>query len=292
MLSGKRILVAGATGYLGGFVAEEFKSQGCLVRVLVRDPEKLGRFKGEVDEIVQGEVDEIVQGEVTDPASLAGICDQVDVVFSSIGKTRQKDHLTYMDVDYQGNLNLLREARKAGVAKFIYVSVFNAQKLEHLEIVRAKLRFEKELKASGLDYVIIRPNGFFSDMLEFLEMAKKGRGYVFGSGEYRLNPIHGRDLAQVCVKAVLGEKREIEVGGPDIMTHKEILSLAFDTCSKPLKMRRIPIWLRNILLTILRKFTSVNTYGPLEFFMTVLSMDMVAPAFGQHHLKEFFEAKE
>lgn len=40
----KRVLVAGATGYLGGFVAREFKDKGCFVRVLARSPERLGRL--------------------------------------------------------------------------------------------------------------------------------------------------------------------------------------------------------------------------------------------------------
>ena len=40
-------------------------------------------------------------------------------------------------------------------------------------------------------------------MLEYLQMAKKGRAYVFGSGENKINPIHGEDLAEICVKAAI-----------------------------------------------------------------------------------------
>jgi len=46
-----------------------------------------------------------------------------------------------------------------------------------------------------------------------------------------------------------------------------------------------------VILATLRLFTSVKTYGPLEFFMTVLAMDMVAPTYGKHSLKDFFWAK-
>ena len=52
----KRILVAGATGYLGGFVAREFKSQGYVVRALARSPEKTARLTPRPDEIVQGKL--------------------------------------------------------------------------------------------------------------------------------------------------------------------------------------------------------------------------------------------
>ena len=125
-------------------------------------------------------------------------------------------------------------------------------------------------------------------MLDYLNMAKQGRGYVFGSGKYRMNPIHGEDLAEFCVNAADGEEKEINVGGPDVLTHNEILAIAFESLGKTVKISRIPIWLRNTILTTLRLLTSVKTYGPLEFFMTVLAMDMVAPTYGKHHLKDFF----
>jgi uncharacterized protein YbjT (DUF2867 family) len=276
----QKVLVAGATGYLGRYVVQEFKKQGFRVRALARNASKLKN--------ITEYIDETIIGEVTDKTSLSGICKDIDFVFSSIGITRQKDNLTYMDVDYQGNKNLLEEAKKEGISKFIYISVFNAENMKNLKGIQAKVRFEEELKQSGLDYSIIYPNGFFSDMLEYLKMAKKGKGYVFGSGEYRINPIHGEDLAEVCVNAASGDKNEISVGGPDILTHNEILTIAFESLNKDLKITRIPIWIRNFLLTALRIFTPVKTYGPLEFFMTVLTIDLVAPTHGQHHLRDFF----
>lgn len=276
----QKVLVAGATGYLGRYVVKEFKKQGYWVRALTRSADRLDGLKDYVDEMFIGGV--------TDPASLAGVCEGIDIIFSSIGITKQKDNLTYMDVDYQGNKNLLEAAKKAGVSKFIYISVFNAEKMVNLKGIQAKLEFTEALKRSGVNYLIVNPNGFFSDMLEYMKMAKQGRGYVFGTGEYRINPIHGEDLAEVCVNAAGGEEQEIHVGGPDVFTHNEILAIAFESLGKPVKITRIPIWLRNVILATLRLFTSVKTYGPQEFFMTVLAMDMVAPTYGKHHLKDFF----
>jgi len=276
----KRVLVAGATGYLGRCAVKEFKKQGYWVRALTRSEDRLKNLNDYVDEAFVGAV--------TDPASLAGVCEGIDIVFSSIGITKQKDNLTYMDVDYQGNMSLLEEAKKEGVSKFIYISVLNADKMSHLKGIQAKLKFTAALKESGLNYLVVYPNGFFSDMLEYLKMAQQGRGYVFGSGENRINPIHGEDLAEVCVNATDGDEQEIDVGGPDIFTHNEILALAFESVGKPVKITRIPILLRNVMLATLRVFTSVKTYGPLEFFMTVLAMDLVAPTYGKHHLKDFF----
>jgi len=276
----KKVLVAGATGYLGQHVVKEFKKQGFWVRALARNAARL--------ENLSEYIDEVLVGEVTDANSIRGICKDIDIVFSSIGITKQKDNLTYMDVDYQGNRNLLEEARKEGVPKFIYVSVFNAERMRNLKGIQAKLKFTEELRGSGLNYLVVYPNGFFSDMLDYLQMAKQGRGYVFGTGEYRMNPIHGEDLAEVCVNVAAGEDKEIHVGGPDVLTHNEIVAIAFESLGKAVKISRIPIWLRNAILTTLRLLTSVKTYGPLEFFMTVLATDMVAPTYGKYHLKDFF----
>jgi nucleoside-diphosphate-sugar epimerase len=54
------------------------------------------------------------------------------------GITRQKDGFTYMDVDYQANMNLLEQEKQSGVKRFIYVSVFNGENLRHLKICDAK----------------------------------------------------------------------------------------------------------------------------------------------------------
>jgi len=122
----QRVLVAGATGYLGGYVAKEFKARGYFVRALVRSSKKIDGLSDATDEIIEAQI--------TEPETLSDICDGIDVVFSSIGITRQKDGLTFRDVDYQGNKNLLEVALRAGVKKFVYVSAFNGANLRHLDI--------------------------------------------------------------------------------------------------------------------------------------------------------------
>jgi uncharacterized protein YbjT (DUF2867 family) len=146
----------------------------------------------------------------------------------------------------------------------------------------------EELRKTNLDYCIVRPNGFFSDMTEFLKMAKKGRAELFGDGSSKMNPIHGKDLAKVCLNAINSMEKTIEVGGPEVLTHKQIVELAFKTLEKKVKVTYMPEWLRKMILWFARTFTSSKTYGPMEFFFTVLAMDMVAPKYGVHNLKEYF----
>jgi uncharacterized protein YbjT (DUF2867 family) len=277
----KKVLLAGATGYLGKFILEKLKTTDYSTIALTRS-RHIANFDN-------GSNIEIKFADVTKPETLADICQGVDYVISTVGITKQKDGLTYFDVDYQANLNLLKEAINSGVSKFIYVSVLNGEKLKQLKICEAKENFVDELKKSGIDYCIIRPNGFFSDMTEFYSMAKKGKIYLFGDGNYKVNPIHGEDLAEICVNSIGKKEKEIEIGGPETLTHNEIAEAAFDAVNKPVKISHIPNSLRKLILSLLRIFTGSKTYGPIEFFMTVMAMDMVAPEHGSHTLKEFYK---
>ncbi len=275
----KRVLVAGATGYLGGFVTQEFKSRGHFVRALVRSPEKLDQLWDSTDEIIQGEV--------TRPETLGHICDGIDVIFSSIGITRQKDGLSFRDVDYQGNKNLLEAALEEGVKKFVYVSGFNGPRLRHLDIIAAHEDFVDELKASGINYAVLRPTGYFSDMGEVLEMARKGRVWLIGSGEGRVNPIHGADLAVACADAVDGYELEIDVGGPQTMTWNEAVALAFEVLGRPAKVTRIPEWLMWSVVRLVRLFNR-HQGDLLAFFTTMTTAEVVAPSTGTHTLEAHF----
>lgn len=276
----KKVLLAGITGYLGGYIAEELQNRGYFLRAIARNPEKLKQRNITTNETLKAEV--------TQPESIKECCKDIDIVISTVGITRQKDGLTYMDVDYQANMNLLHQAKMSGVKKFIYVSVLNGENLRHLKICDAKERFVEQLKRSGIDCCIIRPNGFFSDMTEFYTMAKQGRVYLFGNGELKTNPIHGEDLAVVCVDAIDKPDQEIKVGGPETLTHNEIAATAFEVLKIKPKITHIPDWVRVAILKIIRFFLGSKVHGPIEFFMTVMAIDMVAPEFGKHTLKEHF----
>ncbi len=279
----KKVLVAGATGYLGRYLIKELKKRRHWVRALARDKSKL------VD--IKSHIDEIVEAEVTNPVTLNGICNGIDAVISSIGITRQKDGLSFMDVDYQGNKNLLEKAIKSHVSKFIYVSVLNAHLMKDLKVIQAKELFVADLKQSGLDYTVIRPTGFFSDMLEFLKMAKKGRVSLFGDGRNKINPVHGMDLAEVCVSSLEKFDKEINVGGPATFTYREIAELAFRTLNKKPRVSTVPVWAIRVIIPLMRTFTSAKTYGPVEFMMSVMTMNVVGDIYGQERLEDFF-AKE
>jgi len=275
-----KILVAGSTGYLGSYIVKELIKRRTPFKAIARNTKKLVQLGLHPTQIIASQI--------TDNASLSGCCEGIDVVISTVGITRQKDGLTYMDVDYQANKNLLDEAVKSGVKKFVYISVLHGDHLTHLKICEAKERFVRELQSSGLEYCVIRPSGFFSDIKEFYEMAKKGRVYLFGDGKIKVNPIHGADLAKVCVDAIYQKERVIEVGGPEILSHQDISKIAFEVANKRPKITYIPHWVRRLLLRMASLFMSKAQYGTTEFFLNVMAMDMTTNQYGKHTIKEFF----
>ena len=283
----EKILLAGATGYLGQYILAVLLREEYPTRIVVRNKSKLSPA------LLTHPLLEIVEAEVTQPDTLQGVCKGVHKVISSVGITRQKDGLTYEQVDFQANKNLLDEALREGVRKFIYVSVFKGEAMRHIAIGAAKERFVDALKASGLDYCIIRPSGFYSDMTLFFKMAKakKDEILLFGKGQYAMNPIHGEDLAEVCVAQLERYEREVNVGGAEIFTQTEIACLAFEVLHKPANISYLPDWVRRLILKMGKYLLPKSIYGAMEFVLTIMAMDVVAPMqVGKHRLKAFFES--
>ncbi|HHE07839.1 MAG TPA: SDR family oxidoreductase [Chlorobaculum parvum] len=284
----KKVLVAGSTGYIGSYVVQEFRKRGYWVRALVRDAKKAKKPGKHLEPAVAGLADEIVVAEATKPQTLAGVCDGVEIVFSSLGMTRPDFVHSSFDVDYKANLNILREAQKAKVRKFVYVSVFNADKMMEIENIQAHEKFVDELHASGLEYAVVRPTGYFSDMAQFLSMARNGIMLSLGDGERKSNPIHGADLAKVCVDAAEGNTTSIDVGGPEIFTYREVTKMAANVIKKSPFTISIPVWVADGL-TAVTGLINRDIHEIALFASTVSKNDMVGPQYGTHKLQSFFE---
>ncbi|EAQ04137.1 hypothetical protein OB2597_08344 [Pseudooceanicola batsensis HTCC2597] len=272
------VLVAGATGYLGRFLCAEYARRGHHVTALVRDARR-----------AEGLADVLVEAEVTRPETLRGIMDGMDLVVSSLGITRQADGLGYLEVDFQANLNLLREAETAGVRRFAYVHVLNADAMAGVPLVDAKSAFVDKLHASDMPATVIAPTGYFSDMGDMLAMARKGRVWLFGDGTQRLNPIHGADLAEAIADATDAGQSWAEIGGPDVMTQDEIARAAFAALGTAPRVTHLPDALRRAVLAVL-PILPRRISGPARFFLTALGLNMVAPRFGTRRLTDHFAA--
>ncbi len=259
----KKVLVAGATGYLGQYLVAELKKQGYWVRALVRRQNQQG---------LVASADHIYVGEVTEPNTLHGVTEGIDVVISAVGITRQKDGLTYMDVDYQGNINLLDEAIADEVKQFVYVSAIDGDKNRHLKIFEAKERFADELKQSSLSSIIVRPNGYFSDMGDFLKMAASGRVYLFGDGHVQINPISGKDLAEFIVKSTLirgKQGRNYLWEGTEVLSLNDIANCAAQALGQDIKISYLPDWVRRGSIFCSSAFHAAKVLYLIEFFSDI-----------------------
>ena len=278
----KKVLIVGSTGYLGKYLVQECKRRGYWVRALARNPKKLEQFRDSIDDLFVGEV--------TKPETLKGVCDDIDVVISALGvaSSRTDEKISQETVEYGGNKNILDSALTASVKKFIFVSFIITPDYENLEITRIKRKFEQVLDNSGLDYCIIRPTAFFSDMKEILKLAQKGTVYLLGHGNYRGNPIHGIDLAKFCVDAIERKEKELPVGGPEELSYRESAELAFKLLGQQPKIKTIPGWPLNGLLKLMKPFLSKRKYTSIQFLFTAMQSDALAPKFGTHSLEDFF----
>lgn len=272
------VFIAGATGYLGRYLCAEYRSRGWQVVALVRDAVRAAGL----------DADRLVEAEATRPETLKGTMDGADLVISALGITRQADGLGYHEVDYQANINLLREAQHATVQRFAYIHVLNAGKMQGGSLADEKAAFVSALQAADIASTVIAPSGYFSDMADFLAMARSGRVWLFGAGTHRINPIDGGDLAAATADAIAEERDWLNVGGPETFTHSELAALAFKAVGRPVKITRLPDSFRKAALRLLPWLTPRRIHGPAQFFLTALGIDMVGEPRGTRRLGDHF----
>lgn len=276
----KRVLIAGATGYLGRYLCAEYHRLGWHVSALVR---RSANTEGLI-------ADRLIVAEATWPESLKGCMQEVDLVVSALGITRQKERLGYWGVDYQANLNLLNEALDSGVPRFAYVHVLNADRMAEVPLITAKSAFVRKLQSADIRSSVIAPTAYFSDMSRLLTMARSGRVWMFGRGERRLNPIHGADLAHAIHAAVQDGRAWADVGGPETFTQNDLAALCFGALGTRGRVTHLPHLLRKAILYVLPKLAPRRISGPVQFFLTASAMNMTAPPVGSHRLAEYLKS--
>lgn len=277
----RKVLVAGATGTLGRAVVRRLKKEGHWVRGLGRSVPRLRGLP----------LDETFEGDLTDAESLRGCCDGVDAVLSCAGASMQLgdlgDRRSFEAVDFAGNRNLLAEARRPEVGKFVYVSLHAADRLLQTEYARAHERFVTLLRESGMPSTVVRPTGFFSVFGEVLHMARKGRGVLIGSGEARTNPVHEEDVAAACVQALERPDADIPVGGPEVMSRRRIAELAFEVLGTKPRITSVPPWMFHTLVAPARLWNR-RLHALMVFGAAVSVVDVVAPTVGRRDLRAYF----
>jgi uncharacterized protein YbjT (DUF2867 family) len=208
-MSDSKILVAGATGHVGGAAVRHLLEAGYEVRALVRSAGKGERLRSLGTEPVIGDA--------TKPETLA--LDGCAGVFSALsaGTGREAE-----EVEYRGNINLLAAAREAGVRRFVYNSALLVDHplARRVGTFREKVRFEEALLgAEDISATVLRPVMF----METLLMALGGPvAFVPGRQRRPVGWISAGDVARAAVAAF--EKNltgRFELAGPDTATFDE-----------------------------------------------------------------------
>ncbi|MDZ4665262.1 MAG: SDR family oxidoreductase [Bacteroidota bacterium] len=280
-----KILLFGATGNVGMAIAKELKQRGFSTTAIIRNTSK------QQDLVLLTE--NIIIADVTKPPDLANICIGYDIVISAIGKSvspNDKSKPSFHDIDYISNMNILSEAIKSSVKKFIYISALHSEKYLHLEYFKTHHEFSQKLISSNINYSIIKPPAIFSAFLDMIEMAKKGQLITIGLGDKKTNPIYEGDLAKIVVDSINKPNSIIEAGGKTIYTRKELNEIVQNKIDKTKKIRPIPIGLFKIMLLII-KLVNKNTFDKFSFFIEVMQHDTIAPQMGDMTFDDYIDEK-
>lgn len=276
-----KLVIAGAFGKLGSDVLIQAVKAGhevLAIDMVTREiPEIEGKYqKKTVD--------------VTKPEQLKGVCDGAEAVITTVGLTKTSAEVTNYQIDYQGNLNLLNEAKKAGVKQFAFVSVLKADKAPKVPMLHAKAMLEEELKKSGLQYVIFRPTGYFYDIAKvFKPMIDKGEVTLLGNEPVSCNVIDTTELAEYILLHLNDQNKTWDVGGKETWTYEEIAKMMFAANNKEPVIKRAPPFLFDVLAFI-NHFKKNGKEAILRFSKWTLTESMVADVhYGKLSFKEYIE---
>ena len=234
------ILVAGATGNVGGAVCEVLRAQGKPVRAMVRgssDPERVRSL----EELGA----EVVRGELRDPDSLVRACASAETVVSGATTITSLGTDSISAVDRDGQLSLVDAAHDSEVGHFIYVSYTSHVDTDD-PLTEAKRAVEQRLRESGMGFTVLRPSYFMEMWLGPTlgwELAE-GRVRVLGSGEQRVSWISANDVVRAivaCVDNPHALSQTIELGGPEALSPNEVVRLAESFVDRPISVERVPV---------------------------------------------------
>ncbi|MEL6870609.1 MAG: NAD(P)H-binding protein [Pseudomonadota bacterium] len=221
--SSKRILLAGATGYIGRAVAAALLRAGHDVVALTRQSPTT-----DIDGY------RWISADITAPGAMAAATSdlQFDAVISCIASRTGAPRDAWA-VEHDANLQLLQAAVDSGATQFVLLSAICVQR-PRLAFQHAKLAFETRLMASGIDYSIVRPTAFFKSLSGQIERIRNGKPFLlFGDGTLTAcKPISADDLADYLIDCLhVPERRNqiLPIGGPGpAITPREQGQLLFD----------------------------------------------------------------
>ena len=239
----------GATGTIGQATARELLARGHEVVCFVR-------ARPGAEQLPAGTT--VRHGDVCNAAALArdGLRgERFDAVVSCLA-SRTGVPKDAWAIDHCAHSVALAAARAAGVTKFVLLSAICVQK-PRLAFQQAKLAFERELVASGIDYSIVRPTAFFKSLSGQVERVRRGKPYLlFGDGTLTAcKPISDRDLADYladCLDYPARSRRVLPIGGPgEAITPRQQGDKLFELLGRTPRFKQVPPAMLDVIIAVL-----------------------------------------
>ncbi len=232
------LLLTGATGQVGSALLRRLVDDGTDVRCLVRDPRRLGSMRVRV---------QIALGDLADPPSYRNALRGVDTVVHLAATIRDQPGGSIEELNGIATWRIVRAAQRAGVGRLVFFSTLDACAHHRTRFHRAKAAAEQAVCESDLDWTVFAPSIIYSPGDAWLtllgRLALAPVMPMSGLGRARYQPIWAEDAA-ACVMAALGApatvRRRYELGGPDTLTHTEIVRLVLDSLHRPRPLLKIP----------------------------------------------------
>ena len=310
--SGTRVLLAGATGYIGRAVAHELVRRHYEVVAIVREA-GAGKTVRNLEALrAQLPGCDVRVASVSEPAQLAAALKDVtiDAAVSCIA-SRNGAPADAWRVDCDANRNLLAAAQRAGASHFVLLSAICVQR-PRLAFQHAKLAFEAALKESGITYSIVRPTAFFKSLAGQVDRVQAGRPFlVFGDGcATACKPISEADLASFivnCLEEPALANRILPVGGPGpALTPRAQGELLCTLAGRPTRIRQVSPKLFDAAIAVLAplsriipsleakaEFARIGRYYATESMLVwdeaAQAYDAEAtPSYGSETLKDYY----
>ena len=246
-----KVVVAGGTGFLGRHISRALLDAGHSVTVLGRSPDKVSSIP-----LLQGA--NATRGDVTDPPSLTGTLQGADAVvqavtFPNYPMEVARKGLTFDNYDRRGTENVLAEAQRAGVSKFVYISGASAEPASEKTWYRAKGLAERAIRASGIDHAILRPSwaygpedkalNKFAAIARFSPIVPKP-----GVSPQRIQPVYVGDIATSVIRVFEREawNDTYELGSREVMTMDEVIETMLEVMGKRRPIVPVPSTLMKI----------------------------------------------
>ncbi|MDA0769036.1 MAG: NAD(P)H-binding protein [Chloroflexi bacterium] len=209
-------IVTGAFSYTGKYIANELLRRGVPVKTLTGHPKRDDPFQGQV---------QAMPYDFDDPARLAKSLEGASVLYNTYWVRFAKGQVSHATA-VRNTRTLVKAARAAGIRRIVQISVTNPSLDSPLPYFKGKALQEQAVMNSGLSYGIVRPALIFGkeDIL-LNNIAWSLRNFrifpIFGTGQYRVQPAHAGDVAELAVSIGQGTGDSVvDAIGPDIMKEK------------------------------------------------------------------------